>query len=177
MASFRFLHRAGWAQSPACWWTRGVAEARRRKIQLLLPQAKGILGNLRLLEHHWNSNQMRFWGGGVGMEVVCGERKGPRVSCGNGFKRLGHQTSIFLPGIVHNTGLLVVSWRQNWEGTKIQISQVSLLNRTLTEGCRKPGQSSVTLASMFAILNWEPLNARSERKLDGHIIPWHENEV
>lgn len=105
------------------------------------------------------------------MAVVCGESKGPRVRCGSGFKRLGHQTSILLPGIVHDTGLLVGSWRQKWEGSKIQISQVSLLTRTLAEGCRKPGQSSVTLASMFAILNGEPLNARSERNLDGHIIP------
>lgn len=36
---------------------------------------------------------------------------------------------------------------------KLQISQVSWLNRTLT--VQNPGQSSVTLATMFAILTFE----------------------
>lgn len=70
--------------------------------------------------------------------------------------------------------MLVCLWaagdKSGKEG-KIQISQVSLLTRTLAEGRQKPGQGSVALASMFAILNGEPLNARSERNLDGHIIP------
>lgn len=36
---------------------------------------------------------------------------------------------------------------------KLQISQVSWLNRTFTEGGQKPGQNSVTLASRSVLLN------------------------
>lgn len=77
---------------------------------------------------------------------------GSQVSCGNGSKRLFHQTSILLP--FHNVGLLVGSCRQNWEGSIAFKASRSLgLNRTFTEGCRTPGQSSVALASLSALYN------------------------
>ena len=47
MASFQTLPRARWPQSLACWWGEGWL---RRKIQLLLPWEKGILG----IWDHWS---------------------------------------------------------------------------------------------------------------------------
>lgn len=67
---------------------------------------------------------MRLLGGGegdgMGMKMVCGEVQIPKVAVGMAPKDFFfQQTSILLPEIFHNMGLLMGSCRQNWEGSTV----------------------------------------------------------
>lgn len=84
------------------------------------------------------------------MEMVYGGGTGPQVSCGTGSKRLCHQLSICC---LEFSTILVCLWAAGGKigkEVKFQSSQISGLNRTLTEGCQKPGERSVTRASMLS---------------------------
>lgn len=87
------------------------------------------------------------------MEVVWGEVQVPKLAVG-----MDPKDFVIRPAFccLEFSTILVCLWAAGGKiekEVKLQISQVSRLNRTLTEGGQKPGQSSVTLASRSVLLN------------------------